>query len=288
MGRFRPSDFREVPLPPEKFYYIHLNKTFETEVEAERELNNINMMLRRLRGKQYPEISFFIGISATDGDAAYKTVRKTGKIGRPQVLVKGKRVKPHLHIVVYGKLCASFCRAFSRKYNILNGKSIARSHKCQSTRYISYSYQQSYRHRTCGDFDFSQYYDGMYLDVYPALGNYVNSDQEANDQISLPLQEKQRTADYIIHIDNRNRGRAITKELTDIHIILNPPIQLDRNILLNKILYSELRICAQAYLISKADTQLNLYNNPHVGLIPHASLIPQPFRLRVPRFYQPP
>lgn len=209
MGKFRATDFRQVPLPPEKFYYIHLNKTFDTKAEAEKELNNINMMLRRLRAKQYPDTSFFIGVSATDGDAAYKTVQQTGKIGRPQVLVKGMRVKPHFHIVVYGKLCPSFCLAFTRKYNILNGKSIARANRCQSTGYIRYAYEQSYRYRTCGDFDFSQYYDGMYLDVYPTPANYVNSNRDVESQISPLLQGSQGAGAYIIHKDNKNKSGII-------------------------------------------------------------------------------
>ena len=241
MGRFRPSDFREVPLPPERFYYIHLNKTFDTEAEAEKELDNINMMLRRLRAKEYPDISFFIGVSATGGDAAYKTVQRTGKIGRPQVLVKGIRVKPHLHIVVYGKLCSSFCLAFTRKYNILSGESIARAHKCQSTGYIRYAYEQSYRYRTCGDFDFSQYYDGMYLDVYPRPANYVNSDRGADDQISPPLQESQCTGAYIIHKDNKNTGEESISEESIYRII--PPQLNPQSIFPNKMSCLQLRIC---------------------------------------------
>jgi hypothetical protein len=39
-------------------YYIIFNKTFDSKIVAERELARINQMLRRLRKKKYPEVSF--------------------------------------------------------------------------------------------------------------------------------------------------------------------------------------------------------------------------------------
>ncbi len=92
MGSFKLTDLKQIPLPHEKLYYIVLERTYNDKQTVEKEMNRINMMLRQLRSKRYPEVSFFIGASETIGDFAYRTTQKSGRVGRPKVFVRGPRL----------------------------------------------------------------------------------------------------------------------------------------------------------------------------------------------------
>lgn len=139
-------------------YYLRINETYDTPHYAAKAKARLLKMMENIR-KNYPTVSFMIGISNVDGDTANKQHVRTGRRGRPAVVVSGIPKREHVHIVVYGKGASAFCKIVRDKLN--------RKHACQYAfcqcisnrwvRAIGYVYMQSYSISIRGEFDFKDY-----------------------------------------------------------------------------------------------------------------------------------
>ena len=139
-------------------YFLRINETFDTPDDAAKAKARLLKMMEGVR-KEYSDVSYMIGVSRVDGDSAFKRHERTGRRGRPAVIVSGWPTREHIHIVVYGKGASAFCNKVRNKLNKKHGYKYAYS-QCISDRWvraISYVYQQSYSVSTRGDFDFKDY-----------------------------------------------------------------------------------------------------------------------------------
>lgn len=146
-------------LPPAPMYSIMLEK-YASEEEAERNLNNISMRMKRLCKKAFPSISFYAVASKTSGKNAWKTVIKTGERGRPKLSITGDKELPHIHIAVYGEKSATFCKRFTSSVNRDAGKTIAKYEKVDvDIGFLGYIYRQGYMVRKYGALGFEAILD---------------------------------------------------------------------------------------------------------------------------------
>lgn len=73
------------------------------------------MVRLSMKNNKYKDVFFVIGASQTKGDTAQKV--KVNTKGRPKYVVRGKIVRPHLHIACYGFLAPSFSSEIMKKLN---------------------------------------------------------------------------------------------------------------------------------------------------------------------------
>lgn len=159
--------------PRTKNYSICRQAFFSNMKECIRETENIYARMRNLAKKndKYKDISFVVGASQTKGNTAQKMKFKTN--GRTKYVIRGEKVKPHIHIACYGYLAPSFVSEITKKLN----KNIYKTKKDYINRgykhkllytlkklnleandlyYISYIWRQSERFLSYGNLNFDE------------------------------------------------------------------------------------------------------------------------------------
>lgn len=103
--------------PRTQNYAICRQAYYKDMEECIKDVKRIYRRMKRLVNKKekYKDISFVIGASQTKGDTAQKV--KVNTNGRPKYIVRGERVKPHIHIACYGFFTPSFCVEVTKELN---------------------------------------------------------------------------------------------------------------------------------------------------------------------------
>jgi hypothetical protein len=161
MSLFKLSELRKVKLPG-KLYAVPIYAK-----ASNKDLKAYEDSLRYYQ-KKFPESSYFIAVSNTDSKTAFKYTKRTGKRGRPKVIVDGKKVDTHAHIGIIGnakKSGYSMAKRFAESVNKRAKKKITRIVAMQGAGFITYSYQQAYSFKQGGDFDFLQCKDDFFIEV---------------------------------------------------------------------------------------------------------------------------
>jgi len=120
----------------------------------------------RRSAKEYTNASWFVAISETVGRGAVKSTVKTGLPGRPKTVVKGKKVRRHIHIGVIGKSSYSFQEKVRKVINKRVGRKVTKMQSMKGLGFVRYCYRQSYSFQQGGEFDFLQCKDGLFIDEY--------------------------------------------------------------------------------------------------------------------------
>lgn len=159
--QFRFSDLRRV-IYEAVLYRIELY----TEID-ERDIMSYLNTLRRIQ-KRFPHVSYFMAVSSVESKTAQKTCEYTGKRGRPKIVVRGKKVRLHIHQGAIGNKDGSaykFQKEVAKSLNKRFGKKVTRVVSMEGLDYITYSYEQSKSFRKGGSFDFSQCFDQFFIEV---------------------------------------------------------------------------------------------------------------------------
>lgn len=161
--RFKLIDLPEIKIEHD-FYVLEIDEKFENMDKALLFLRRLNDMLRYwFKNKN---ISFIIGMSKVDSKSAVKGNMKNHKQGRPKTIIYGKKIKPHIHAVLYGeKVCTNALTA-TRRINKNAEKTIAKAYKARDSGYVPYLIKQSSNIRTFGDFDFMRLQGGFYREAF--------------------------------------------------------------------------------------------------------------------------
>jgi hypothetical protein len=220
MGQVKASDIiTELPTP---LYYFELY----WRGMSDRDISSIEQKLRYYQQRYYPFASWAVAGSETEGDSAGRTKIKDGSNGKPRTVVKGNAVDRHVHIMLIGdetRTAHSFARKVKDSLDKTVGKKIGTVHtrternyagykalmkttlkkakksarkkyaKQMNTRapaFIAYCYQQAYRFRTGGRFnwlgctnaDFFWAKDGLWKD---GVSYTKTAEQAAAQNVSL-------------------------------------------------------------------------------------------------------
>ena len=168
---FKATDLRAVKFPG-VLYRLDLYMA-----PTKRDIYALENACRRYQ-KQYPYVSWFIAISTTKthadkvyryaGEKRVKNYRtysrrspqKTGKRGRPKMVVDGERTSLHIHQGAVGSGGQS-ANTFQKKVAVAmnkryGGKKVASPKSMKGAAFIAYCYEQADSFHTGGDFDFRQ------------------------------------------------------------------------------------------------------------------------------------
>lgn len=107
----------KIRCPKTKNYAIYRQDYYKNLKECILDAKNIYSKMIRLSMKndKYKDIFFVVGASQTKGDTAQKV--KVNTKGRPKYVVRGEKVRPHLHIACYGSGAPSFSSKIMEKLN---------------------------------------------------------------------------------------------------------------------------------------------------------------------------
>lgn len=169
--RFTYNDLRKVSVKNTKNYFLKRHCYYTSIEEAIKDMKKIYARIKYNieQHEKFKDISFIIGASETNGKTALKIKVKTK--GRPKYMVKGIKVRPHIHIAFYGKLAPTFARFMATKLNknIYKDYNSYKKRKYKSKRlytinklkgygngleYIHYIWNQSEKVLTYGNLDF--------------------------------------------------------------------------------------------------------------------------------------
>lgn len=142
---------------PSKQIYSLIFEQFAFYEEALKAFYAIAEKNRRWCKKDFSSVSCLVGISVTQSQGAIRRSEANGRPGHPNNVIEGRAEKPHIHMVVYGDMAATYVQMFKAKYNTKAGWTAALSKKMGSMKYISYVYNQSNLIRASGTFDFKPY-----------------------------------------------------------------------------------------------------------------------------------
>lgn len=181
--KFTYNDLRKVSVKVTKNYYLKRHSYYTSIEEAIKDMRKIYARIKYNieTHEEFKNISFIIGASETDGKTAIKIKQKTK--GRPKYIVKGKKVKPHIHIAFYDKMAPTFANYITSKLN----KNIYKNFESYNNRdykhkklytieklhgygngleYIHYIWNQSEKVMTYGNLDFEKLkIDSLFLIV---------------------------------------------------------------------------------------------------------------------------
>ena len=116
--------------------------------------------------KKHPQISVLIVLSDVEGKRAYKHKEKTGRPGRPRMIIDGPKVRLHVHVVICGVSgVSSFAQKIMEGVNKKAGKSIAKKFKRRSAYYIQYLLKQGKKIRRVGPFNFNVAATPWFVDI---------------------------------------------------------------------------------------------------------------------------
>ena len=160
--RFNASDLRAIPIEY-NFYLLCFDSKFTTFEEAKIFMLKINATMRRLL--KNTTVSYLLGVSEIEGENAVRQVLRKPKVGRPSVIIQGKKVSPHIHGVLYGEKAATHALSATRRINRNEKKTIVKAYKAADSGYVPYILNQCKCIRTFGEFDFIQLRDGMYFEM---------------------------------------------------------------------------------------------------------------------------
>lgn len=110
-------------------------------------------------------ISFLSVYSTTESKSAKLVITHTGKRGRPQKTILGKKIDGHTHTIIKGNNCKSaystakkIKKSIDKHYDKPVCKIVSKSDNIHAFNYIGYCIKQSDVLRTGGNFDFINYY----------------------------------------------------------------------------------------------------------------------------------
>lgn len=157
--KFRARDLRQVKATS-PLYRIDwfINPT-------ERDIMSFCNSCRRY-AKEYPNVSWFIAISENASDTSVKQFEKTGKKGRPKVIINGKKANLHVHqgaIGIKGNSAYSYQIKVAKALNRRAGRKVTHVSSMKGLDYINYSYKQAKSFQTGGNFDFMQCADQFFM-----------------------------------------------------------------------------------------------------------------------------
>ena len=111
------NNFKSIYMDSDKNYYIKRHKYYNSIDEALKDGHRIYKRLKYTAeaNEMYKDVSSMICIRQTKGKTAIKTKQKTK--GRPKYLISGEKVKPHIHIAIYGTNAPKFTREITDKLN---------------------------------------------------------------------------------------------------------------------------------------------------------------------------
>ena len=107
----------KISCPKTKNYAICRQDFYNNIEECIKDAKRIYSRMKRLamKNSKYKDISFVVGASQTKGDTAQKV--KVNTKGRPKYIVRGKKIKPHLHIACYSFFAPSFSSEIMKRLN---------------------------------------------------------------------------------------------------------------------------------------------------------------------------
>lgn len=112
------------------------------------------------------DVSYLLGYSSTDSKTAKPKYKKTGKRGRPQKVIQGKKINGHIHSEFIGDKNKSCRQTVLTIANAINKKELKKITKINSIPngvdvhdYTGYILRQSDAIRSGGEFDFKEFYD---------------------------------------------------------------------------------------------------------------------------------
>lgn len=159
MSILNSTQLREMYQIPATVYYIHLYKTLDKR-EFLRLCENIRYYCQK------DDISYLLGFSKTDSKSAKIKYLKTGKRGRPQRIITGKKVNGHCHNVFVGtqeKSCRQTVLKIAKSLNKKEPRKITRiqsiSNGADVHDFTGYILRQSDILRAGGSFGFKEFYN---------------------------------------------------------------------------------------------------------------------------------
>lgn len=146
-------------------YSLNIGNKWLHYIDAKRCMYNIYRQMKRVIEKdpKFKGLSFIIGVSNTYNKAPYKAeviYEHTGKKGRPKRVVKGRKIKYHIHIFILSEngMVSTFCDVMKGKLayskeNYIVSKNANNNYK-KAIEYMN----QCDSILTYGDFKFHDYY----------------------------------------------------------------------------------------------------------------------------------
>lgn len=147
-------------------YSLNIENKWPYYKDVKRCMYNIYRQMKRTieKNSKFKGISFIIGLSNTYNKEPYKAevnYEHTGKRGRPKRVVKGKKIKYHIHIFILSEngMVSTFCDVMKEKLscskeNYIVSKNANKNYK-KAIKYM----EQCDLIFTYGDFKFHEYYE---------------------------------------------------------------------------------------------------------------------------------
>lgn len=159
MSRLNYTQLLEMYKVPAQVYYIEIYKAFDKQ-EFLRLCETVRYYCKN------NDVSYLLGFSTTDSKTAKIKYRKTGKRGRPQRIITGKKIDGHCHNTFIGTVDKSCRQTVLRISNAINKKEKHKITKINSISngadvhdFTGYVLRQSDIVRSGGSFDFKDFYN---------------------------------------------------------------------------------------------------------------------------------
>lgn len=177
--KFKLTDFlseclgyvSNAPQHSEENYQIVISAKCDCDLTSDTKA--IIQKLARMRKEKYKNLLWYVGLSNHDSRGnIHKVTQHTGKVGRPKIVVRGKKTNTHMHIFLMS-CCKSdniqpeadelitFIKRRNKKYNSLKQHKSSKVFGCG---YISYVNRQSGHIFKTSGYDFDYFINPMYDD----------------------------------------------------------------------------------------------------------------------------